>query len=58
MKPLQSSVFNLAYDNFLGRMGVCRMYEGVIRDGQRFSPKTHKEIFTQENFLNFSLSKV
>ena len=29
-KPLQAQVFNLAYDNFLGRMGICRIYEGTI----------------------------
>jgi len=33
-KPLKAQVFNLAYDNFLGRMGVCRIYEGKIKDGQ------------------------
>ncbi len=26
--------FNLAYDNFLGRMAVCRVYEGKISVGQ------------------------
>lgn len=29
-KPLQAQVFNLAYDNFLGRMGVARVYEGTL----------------------------
>lgn len=32
-KPLRAQPFNLAYDNFLGRMGVARVYEGVIRTG-------------------------
>ncbi|MBU1046516.1 translational GTPase TypA [Patescibacteria group bacterium] len=31
---LKAQVFNLAYDNFLGRMGVCRIYQGTIKDGQ------------------------
>lgn len=39
VKPLKAQVFNLAYDNFLGRMGVCRMYEGVIKDGQKVFAK-------------------
>jgi GTP-binding protein len=26
--------FNLAYDNFLGRMAICRIYEGKIVSGQ------------------------
>lgn len=33
-EKLQAQVFNLAYDNFLGRMGICRIYKGVISAGQ------------------------
>ncbi len=33
-KPLAAQVFNLGYDNFLGRLGVCRIYDGVINNGQ------------------------
>lgn len=33
-KPLKAQVFNLAYDNFLGRMGICRVYEGVLKVGE------------------------
>jgi GTP-binding protein len=33
-KPLRLQPFNLAYDNFVGRMGVARVYEGVITVGQ------------------------
>ncbi len=32
-KPLRLQPFNLAYDNFLGRMAVARVYEGVVRTG-------------------------
>lgn len=32
--PLKAQVFNLGYDNFLGRLAVCRVYEGTIRFGQ------------------------
>ncbi|MBX4190442.1 GTP-binding protein, partial [Candidatus Parcubacteria bacterium] len=31
--PLRFQPFNLAYDNFLGRMGVGRIYEGIIKSG-------------------------
>lgn len=31
--PLRAQAFNLAYDNFLGRMAVCRIYEGTIKNG-------------------------
>lgn len=32
-KPLRAQPFNLAYDNFLGRLAVCRIYEGKIKNG-------------------------
>jgi GTP-binding protein len=31
--PLRLQPFNLAYDNFLGRCAVARIYEGVVRSG-------------------------
>jgi GTP-binding protein len=40
-EPLQAQVFNLAYDNFLGRMGICRIYSGKIKDGQNLHVKSH-----------------
>lgn len=30
-KPLRMQFFNLGYDNFLGRLGIGRIYEGVLR---------------------------
>jgi GTP-binding protein len=32
--PLTAQVFNLDYDNFLGRLAVCRVYDGSISYGQ------------------------
>ncbi len=34
-KPLRLQPFNLAYDNFLGRMAIGRIYEGEIKDASR-----------------------
>jgi GTP-binding protein len=31
-KPLRMQPFNLAYDNFLGRLAIGRIYEGEIKD--------------------------
>ncbi len=31
-KPLQAQVFSLAYDNFLGRLGIVRVYAGDLKD--------------------------
>lgn len=33
-QPLQLQVFNLGYDNFLGRLAIGRIYQGVIRKGE------------------------
>lgn len=31
--PLKAQAFNLGYDNFLGRMAIARIYEGVLKNG-------------------------
>ena len=38
-KPLRAQPFNLAYDNYLGRQAVVRIYEGVIKSGQNVYAK-------------------
>jgi len=38
-KTLKAQVFNLAYDNFLGRMGICRVYEGILKSGETMTIK-------------------
>ena len=45
--PLKAQVFNLGYDNFLGRLGVCRIYDGSIKDGQNIWVK---DIITGKTF--------
>lgn len=32
--PLKMQSFNLAYDNFLGRLAICRVYDGKVKNGQ------------------------
>ncbi|HUO50083.1 MAG TPA: translational GTPase TypA [Candidatus Paceibacterota bacterium] len=32
-KPTRLQPFNLAYDNFLGRLAICRVYEGTLKTG-------------------------
>ncbi len=39
-QDLQGQVFNLAYDNFLGRMGIARIYTGSLKKGQEYFFKT------------------
>ena len=31
--PAKAQVFNLGYDNFLGRLAICRIYDGALKDG-------------------------
>lgn len=38
-KPAVAQAFNLAYDNFLGRMAVARVYEGTIKVGEEITLK-------------------
>ena len=37
--PFSAQIFNLAYDNFLGRLGVARIYTGKVMDGQTIHVK-------------------
>ncbi|MDD3292518.1 MAG: translational GTPase TypA [Candidatus Pacebacteria bacterium] len=55
LKALRAQPFNLAYDNFLGRMAISRIYEGILKKGQEviikgIEPETRKgkivKIFT------------
>lgn len=34
-EPLRAQVFNLGYDNFLGRLAVARIYDGKLSKGQQ-----------------------
>ena len=40
-KPLMLQPFNLGYDNFLGRLAVARIYEGVVRINQNIFIKSN-----------------
>ncbi len=42
-KPLRVQPFNLAYDNFLGRLAIGRIYEGEIRDDSKVFIKNEEE---------------
>ncbi len=41
-KPLLIQTFNLAYDDFLGRLAIGRVYEGEIKDGSTVIIKNSK----------------
>ncbi len=50
-KPFRAQPFNLAYDTYLGRMGIVRVYEGVVRVGDtvvaRGENTSHKSRITK-----------
>lgn len=39
-RPVRAQPFNLAYDNYLGRLAIVRMYEGVLKTGDAVFEKT------------------
>lgn len=41
-KPFRMQPFNLAYDNFLGRLAVGRVFEGIARVGDTVCIKSHE----------------
>jgi GTP-binding protein len=41
-KPFQAQVFNLGYDNFLGRLAIARAYSGSIKTGSTITVKDDK----------------
>lgn len=38
-RPAKLQAFNLAYDNFLGRLAICRIYDGIIKAGENVTVK-------------------
>jgi GTP-binding protein len=51
-KPFRMQAFNLAYDNFLGRMAVGRVYEGIVKNGQNVTLKNLTEKLETEKLQN------
>jgi len=47
--PLRMQPFNLAYDNYLGRLAIGRVYEGTIKAGQRIIVKKPNGEIKQAN---------
>lgn len=37
--PLKAQPFNLGFDNFLGRLAIARVYDGVLKTGQKIFAK-------------------
>ncbi len=53
--PARLQSFNLAYDNFLGRLAVCRVYEGKLKTGDNvFLKKRDGKVITGKLTKMFS----
>ncbi len=49
--PFAFQPFNLAYDNYLGRMGIGRVYQGKIKTGDKVFAKKHNGQVTVGSIL-------
>jgi len=49
--PFTFQPFNLAYDNYLGRMGIGRVYQGKIKTGDKVFAKKHNGQVISGNIL-------
>lgn len=56
--PLRFQPFNLAYDNFLGRLGIGRMYEGTIHLGDNVYIRTPGSLLGNSNDVKTRAGKV
>ena len=52
--PASAQAFNLAYDSFLGRLAVVRVYDGTLRDGSQIFVKHGTETRTAKITKIFS----
>jgi GTP-binding protein len=53
-EALRAQVFNLGYDNFLGRLAVARIYDGVIKKGQPVFVKTEGDVMKKGKIVRLS----
>lgn len=65
--PLRAQAFNLGYDNFLGRLAVARVYDGVLKNGEKVWVKSKgggvqegkvSKLFTFEGVSRKEISEV
>lgn len=53
-EALRAQVFNLGYDNFLGRLAVARIYDGSIKKGQPVFIKAEGEVIKKGKVVKLS----
>lgn len=57
-EPLRAQVFNLGYDNFLGRLAIARVYEGKLKAGaQLFVSHADEELVRKGKVVKLNTFK-
>lgn len=56
-EALRAQVFNLGYDNFLGRLAIARIYEGSIKANQQLIVKHEEEATRKGKVVKLSTFK-
>ncbi len=51
-EPLRMQSFNLAYDNYVGRMAICRIYQGKIKKGMTVVVKEREDKYRTGKITN------
>lgn len=54
-RPLQIQVYDLAYDDYLGRIGIGRIYQGKLKDGQTVVVSKRDGSTSRENINKLSI---
>ena len=53
-EPLRAQVFNLGYDNFLGRLAVARIYAGKLAKGQTVLVRNQEQVSKSGKIVKLS----
>ena len=54
-KPLQLQISALAYDNFVGRLGIGRVYKGTVKSGEQVSVCKAGEVVSRGKITKLSV---
>ena len=56
-EPLQMQVSTLAYDDYIGRLGIGRIYKELSRQGRRFLSVKRMAVSSREKLIKYSFTK-
>lgn len=53
--PLQAQVFSLGYDDYIGRLGICKIYQGTLSEGQTILVHTSDKKLVKQKIAKLSI---